>query len=98
MTLLVDVNCLGSQEDVVSNWEPAHSSVKDAISGAKIAPCIPALAVTRLPLCLQRREGPLRSQLALLWCSLNLLFYEWAKLRLLLLLSHFSHVQLCATP
>ena len=67
---------------MVSNWEPAHSSVEDAISGAKIAPCLPALAVTRLPLCLQRREEPVRSQLALLWCSLNLLFYEWAKLRL----------------
>ena len=29
-TLLADVNCLGSQEDVVSSWEPAHSSVEDA--------------------------------------------------------------------
>jgi len=26
-TLLVDVNCSGSQEDLVSNWEPAHSLV-----------------------------------------------------------------------
>ena len=24
-TLLADVNCPGSQEDVVSNWDPAHS-------------------------------------------------------------------------
>ena len=55
-TLLVDVNCPGSQEHLVSNWEPAHSSVEDAISGAKIAPRLPALAVSRLPLCLQRGE------------------------------------------
>ena len=30
MTLLADVNRPGSQEDVVSNWEPAHSLVEDA--------------------------------------------------------------------
>ena len=52
MTLLVNVNCPGSQEDLVSNWEPARSLVEDAISGAKIAPHLPALAVARLPLCL----------------------------------------------
>ena len=27
---LADVSCTGSQEDVVSNWEPAHILVKDA--------------------------------------------------------------------
>ena len=37
MTLLADVNHLGSQEDEVSSWEPAHSLVEDAISGAEIA-------------------------------------------------------------
>ena len=37
MTLLVDVNHLGSHEDLVSNWEPAHSLVEDAVSGAEIA-------------------------------------------------------------
>ena len=30
VTLLADVNRLGSQEDVVSNWELAHSLVEDA--------------------------------------------------------------------
>ena len=35
---LVDVNHLGSQEDLVSNWEPACSLVEDDISGAEIAP------------------------------------------------------------
>ena len=38
MTLLVDVNRPGSQEDLVSNCEPAHSLVEDTISGAEIAP------------------------------------------------------------
>ena len=52
-----DVNCPGSQEDLVSNWEPAHSLVEDAVSGALIAPCFPALAVACLPLCLWRGMG-----------------------------------------
>ena len=26
----LDVNCSGAQEDLVSNWEPAHSLVEDA--------------------------------------------------------------------
>ena len=50
--LLADVNLPGSQEDLVSNWESAHSLVEDAFSGAQIASCLPALAVTHLPLCL----------------------------------------------
>ena len=49
VTLLADVNLPGSQEDLVSNWEPAHSLVEDAISGAELAPCLKALAATRLP-------------------------------------------------
>ena len=67
---------------MISNWEPAHSLVEDAVSGAKVAPRLPALAVTRLLLCLQWGEGPIHSQLALLWCSLNPLFCEWANLHL----------------
>ena len=77
-TLLVDVNCPGSQEDLVSNWEPAHSLVEDAISGAEIAPRLLALAVACLPL--WWGEGLVHSRLALLWYSLNPLFCEWAKL------------------
>ena len=59
-TLLVDVNHLGFQEGMVSNWEPAHSLVENAISEAKIgaARCLQALAVANLPLCLQRWGGP----------------------------------------
>ena len=41
----MDVNRPGSQEDLVSNWEPAHSLVEDAISGAEIASHLPALDV-----------------------------------------------------
>ena len=42
---------------MVSNWEPAHSLVENAISGAKIALCLPVLAVAHLPLCLQHGGG-----------------------------------------
>ena len=53
-TVLVDVNHPGSQEDMVGNWEPAHSLVEDAISASEIAasPCLPVLAFTHLPFCL----------------------------------------------
>ena len=59
MTLRVDANHPGSQEDVVSNWETAHSLVGDAVFGAEIAaaPCLVALAVTRLPPCLWQAMG-----------------------------------------
>ena len=52
-TLVANVNCPGSQEDLVSNWESAHNLVGDAISGAKFARCL----WTRLPLCLWRGMG-----------------------------------------
>ena len=81
MTLLADVNHLGSQEDEVSNWEPAHSLVEDVISGAEIAaaPCLLALAVSRLPLCLRGGRALCGSWLALLWYLLNRLFCERAR-------------------
>ena len=58
VTLPASVNCPGSKEDVVIDWQPAHSLVGNAVSGAKIAaaPCIPALAVTLLLLWLQGRR------------------------------------------
>ena len=65
-TLLVDVNHPGSQEDLVSNWGPAHSLVEDAVSGAEIAPCLMALAVACLPLCLWQGDWLACSWLALL--------------------------------
>ena len=80
VTLLADVNCPGSQEDLVSNWEPAHNLVEDAVSGAENAPYLPAQAVTCLPLCLQWGDGLVHSRLALLWYSLNPLICEQAQL------------------
>ena len=51
------------------------------VSGAKIAPCLPDLAVTCLALCLwQGKGGPVCSWLALLWYLLNPLFCEQARL------------------
>ena len=47
----------GSQEDLVSNWEPACGLVDDAVSGAEFVPCFLALAVAHLPPCLQQRMG-----------------------------------------
>ena len=81
MTLLADTNCPGTHEDVVSNWEPAHSLVEDAVSGAELAaaPCLLALAVAGQPLCLQGGRALCGSQLALLWYSLNPLFCDSAK-------------------
>ena len=81
MTLLAGVNHPGSQEDLVSNWEPAHSLMEDAVSGAKIVPFLLSLAVTSLPLCLWWGEGPVHSWVAVLWCSLNPLFCEQSRLR-----------------
>ena len=52
VALLADINHLGSQEDLVSNWEPAGSLVEGTVSEAEIPPRLLALAVTRLPLCL----------------------------------------------
>ena len=68
MTYLADVNCPGCQEDGCSSGEHAHSLVEDAVSGAKTvaAPCIQALAVTYLHLCLQRKKALFGSKLALL--------------------------------
>ena len=55
MTLPANVNHPGSQEDVVSNWEPAYSLAEDVVSGAvtAVAPLLLPLAVPHLPLCLQ---------------------------------------------
>ena len=65
---------------LVSNWEPTHSLVEDAISGVKIASHLLALAAACLPLCLQWGKGLICIRLALLWCSLNPLFCEQARL------------------
>ena len=91
-TLLADVNHPGSREDLVSNWEPAHSLVEEPSLG----PRLPfAFWLWLLPTCLSASSwgrGPVCSQLALLWYSLNPLFCEWARLclRLELFAGKFS--------
>ena len=52
------VNYAGSQEDLVSSSEPAHSLVEDAISGAETASCLLALAVAA---CLSASGGEMGS-------------------------------------
>ena len=47
----------GSQEDLVSNSESAHSLVEDAISGDKIVPCLLALAFAACPSASGREMG-----------------------------------------
>ena len=93
VTLLADVNCPGSQEDLVSNWEPAHSFAGHAVSGAKVAPSLRllALAVTHLPLA---GDGLVCSQLVLLWYLLSPLFCEQAQLCLRLTFSQESSLSL----
>ena len=78
MTLPADVNHPGSQ---VSNWEAAHSLVEDAVSDAEIAaaPCLPALSVACLPLCLWGWRALYGSWLALLWYLLNPLFCDCSR-------------------
>ena len=56
-TLQADVNRPESQEVLVSNWEPAHSLVEDATSGAEFASHLLALAAPCLPPCLRRGMG-----------------------------------------
>ena len=82
MTLLVDANHPGSQEDLVSNWEPAHSLVECAVSGAEIAPRLPVLAATCLPLCLWWGWGceAVSTELASSPLVLPQLFVLWAGL------------------
>ena len=58
--------------------------MEDAISGVEIAaaPCLLALAVISLPLCLHVGWGQYEASLALLWYSVNPLFCEQARLYL----------------
>ena len=82
-TLLADVNCPGSQEEVASNWEPAHSLVEDASPwGQDWRSPLPSGSGCHTPasLPLVEGEGPVRSWLAVLWYSLNPVFCERARL------------------
>ena len=69
VTVLAYVNHPGSQEDVISNWQPAYGVVEDAVPGSEIAaaPCLPLLAIAHLLLCLWGGRAPNGSQLLLFW-------------------------------
>ena len=73
---LVAVKHPGSQEDVVGNWQPAHSLVEDVVFDTKIAaaPCLQSLVVTHLPLCLWGGRALYCSWLAFLW-KVSLFFF-----------------------
>ena len=89
-TLLVDVNSPGSQEDLVSNWEPAHSLVREChlwgLDCTFPAGCCPPAF---LPLA---GDGLLCCRLTLFWYSLSPLFCEQGQqcLRLGLFVGNFS--------
>ena len=66
---------------MVSNWEPAHSLVEDAVSGAKIGAAPSLLAQSQACLFASGEgEGPVCSQLALLWGLFHPLFCDRAML------------------
>ena len=89
--LLVDVNCASHQENLVRNWEPTHSLVEDAISGAEFAPHLPALAFARLPLCLWRGMGwPAVASYPLVFAQFFVLWATKQCLRLELFTGKFS--------
>ena len=76
-------------EDFVHNWEPTHSVIEDAISGAEIAP----FRLWLSPACLSASGGGWANlQLLALWFSLSPLFCEqaWQCLRLELFMGKFS--------
>ena len=79
-TLLADVNHPGSQEDVVSNWEPAPSLAEDAGLWGRDCP-LPSGSGCHMPAFLPPvGGGTVHSCLALLWYSLNALFCQQARL------------------
>ena len=68
MTLLADVNCSGSWENLVSNWEPAHGLLEDA--GLWDKDCLsPSGSGCHKPASLPPvvGEGPVCNRLAFLW-------------------------------
>ena len=71
VTLLADVSHPGLQEDLVGNWEPVYSLVEDASLWGQDCPCILALAVAHLPLCLPA-SGRGMGQSAASWLSFGI--------------------------
>ena len=85
MTLLADVNHPGSQEDMVSNWKPAHSLVEDThLWDQDWSSHLPSNSGCHSPASLPPTEGreqrAVHSRLALLWYCLSPLFCEQHRL------------------
>ena len=82
-TLLADVNCPGSQEDMVRNWEPVHSLMEDAgLWGWEYSSPLPSsLAVAPLPLCLWWGRAVCTQSASSPLVFAQSLFCEWARLR-----------------
>ena len=79
-TLLANDNCPVSHEDMVSSWEPAHSLVENADLWGRDCP-LPSCSGCGTPASLPMEgEGLACIWLALLWCSVNPLFCERARL------------------
>ena len=86
---MVDVNCLGSQKDVASNWESSHSLVEDAsLWGRDCSSPLPSGSACNRGRLLHASlsasgcgEGPIHNWIALLlWYLLNPLFCEQVRL------------------
>ena len=85
----MDVNCLGSQKDVASNWESSHSLVEDAsLWGRDCSSPLPSGSACNRGRLLHASlsasgcgEGPIHNWIALLlWYLLNPLFCEQVRL------------------
>ena len=83
------------RKSLVRNWKPVCSLVGDALCGAEFAPSGLWLGPPP-PVSSRGWAGPQPASSSLV--LLSSLFYKWASFALLLLLSHFSRVQLCVIP
>ena len=82
MTLLANVNCPGSQEDMVNDWQPAHSLAGDAVSGVNCSSPLPSTSGCHTPVPLAPWGKVINgSRLAFLWYLpwCNPLFCEGAR-------------------
>ena len=82
VTFLANVNFPGSQEDMVNDWQPAHSLAGDAVSGVDCSSPLPFTSGCHTPASLAPWRKVINgSRLAFLWYSLwcDPLFCERAR-------------------
>ena len=79
VTLLASVNRPASQEDMISNWEPAHSLWKMRSLRLRLQQTLAFWLWLSLTCLSASREGPVCNWLALLWYLLYPLFCECAR-------------------